>query len=173
MFYHITTMITEEQISNFINPVYWSLHLCNVAISEIKILSVPRESMVELSLVNNHTFSLYRSTLQYCFVMEYCKLLETDDRRRNHHVASLYRLNTKILHTKTTFKDIHMLNNSYLNEITNSKLCNSIKRLRDSKFAHSDKHAVNKPFEIAGFSLNMVEEVFLHLKTMKMVLIAE
>ena len=85
-------------------------------------------------IVNSHTFNFYRVTLQYCFIMEYIKLLEVGSKNNKQHIASLTRLNEIINENNyNNFQKQFNENLQLLNEIKKSDFYKKIKPLRDKK----------------------------------------
>ena len=113
----------KEQIENRLTHIHWATYLYNSSISELQIISDEIYSKEEINIVNSHTFDFYRVTLQYCFVMEYTKLLEHGNKGNEQNISSLTRLNELINEEQTT--DF---------QLTFSENTNSIKEIKDSDF---------------------------------------
>ncbi|RKS94743.1 hypothetical protein BC952_0367 [Flavobacterium limicola] len=151
--------------------VYCSICLFNSALTELQIISDHDYSEKELSIVNSHTFSLYKVTLQYCLIMEYTKLFERGRSNKEEHVSSLFRLNEAILKDDESFRLKFIENEENLTRLKSTVFFEHIKVLRDKKFAHSDSHEKNSPFNIKGFQTKDFEDAFFHLSIIKEVLI--
>lgn len=161
----------ENHIKNRLEQIHWSIYLYNASLSELLILSDEIFTEDEIKIVNNHTFKLYRVTLQYCFIMEYCKLLEKGNKKNDNNISSLNRLNEILLNQNTkNFQDLYEVNLSLIENIKNSDFYDKVKKLRDKKFGHSDNDKINKPFTIKGLCKEDFENGFKHLKMIKEIL---
>jgi hypothetical protein len=160
----------EEQIENRLTHIHWSTYLYNTSISELRIISDELYSPNEIKIVNSHTFDFYRVTLQYCFIMEYCKLLEKGNINNEQNISSLNRLNQIFLQDST--KDFQMLfnqNDQLIESIKCSPFYKKIRSLRDKKFGHTDNNEINKPFKFEGFSTEDFENALKHLRMIKVI----
>lgn len=162
--------IPKKLKSKFDNT-YWSIHLFNNALSELKLLSEEVCSDSEVAIVKSRTMSFYRVTLQYCIVLEYTKLFENPsaDRKKEHN-SSLFKLNKKIFKTSNSFEENYEVNLKKLNSITETEFFKTMKALRDKKFAHSDFDDNNLPFNFKSFSNEDFSRWFSHLEIVKEVL---
>jgi hypothetical protein len=133
--------------------VYWSFLLLKTSILELQIFSRNDFNKSEISILNSHTMSFYKVTLQYCLIMEYSKLMEFSSSAQKQGLSSLMKLNDLTLIYQDEFKPIYDLNIQKLNELKSSPFYIKIKRLRDKKFAHSDSNIINKAFNISALSL--------------------
>jgi ribosomal protein S17E len=155
----------ENHIKNRLEQIYWSIYLYNTSLSELQILNEDIYTEDEIKIVNSHTLKFYGVTLQYCFIMEYCKLLEIGKKNNYEHISSLNRLNEILLNDYTKdFKDSYEVNLSLIENIKSSNFYLKIKNLRDKKFGHADKDEINTPFCIKGFRKEDFENGFNHLK---------
>lgn len=160
----------DEQIENRLAHIHWSTYLYNTSLSELQIISDEIYTSDEIKIVNSHTFDFYRVTLQYCFIMEYCKLLEKGNKRNEQNISSLNTLNEILLEDST--KNFHVLHNeniSLLESIKSSDFYNKIRNLRDKKFGHADNDKINKPFKLEGFCTNDFQSAFEHLQMIKVI----
>ena len=161
----------DKQIKNRLEQIHWSTYLYNTSLSELEILSDEIYIDDEIKIVNSHTFKFYRVTLQYCFIMEYCKLLEKGEKRNEKHISSLNRLNEILLNDNAmNFQNSYEVNLSLIENIKKSEFYNKIKTLRDKKFGHADNDEINKPFNMKG----LCKEDFMHsLKTFTVMLTSQ
>lgn len=160
----------DEQIENRLTHIRWSIYLYNTSLSELQIISDEIYTIDEIKIVNSHTFNFYRVTLQYCFIMEHCKLLEKGNKKNEQNISSLNRLNEILLEDST--KDFQVLYNenvSLIENIKGSDFYNKIKNLRDKKFGHADNDEINKPFKFEGFHTIDFENAFGHLQMIKVI----
>lgn len=161
-----------DKLKEKFDQVYWSIYLLNTTLTELQIITDYFYSKDELSIANSHTFNLYKMTLQYCIIMEYTKLLQgIDEKRKNSHISSLFKLNQTVFDYTKSFESKFVANKEKLDKLKNSIFGKHIRDLRDKKFAHSDSHEVNSPFNIKGFQSKDFEEGFCHLSIMKEILI--
>jgi hypothetical protein len=154
-----------------IEYVTWSLNTCILALTEISYLS-KADSNEELQIINNHTFSFYRAALQYCFNLEYTKLIHVNENknRPDRNVASIYLLNDSLKSIRPEFRDLHAENFDILQNISNAEFAKQQLELRDIKFAHSDGSSpLNNPFQIISLSNEEIQTGFEHLKLLKRV----
>jgi ribosomal protein S17E len=155
----------DNQIKNRLEQIHWSIYLYNTSLSELHILNEEIYTEDEIKIVNSHTFKFYRVTLQYCFIMEYCKLLENGNKNNNENISSLKRLNEILLNNyHNDFKNYYETNLTLIENIKSSDFYLKVKKLRDKKFGHSDKDEINTPFSIKGFREEDFENGFKHLK---------
>lgn len=147
----ISTTLPAKNLKQF-DHVYWSFFLLKTSILELQILSRNDFNKGEVSILNSHTMSFYKVTLQYCLIMEYSKLMEVSMKTTKQGLSSLIKLNDLTLTFKDEFKPNYDLNIQKLFELKSSNFYNKIKTLRDKKFAHSDSHTINNPFSIKGLS---------------------
>ena len=158
----------DKQIKNRLEQIHWSTYLYNTSLSELEILSDEIYIDDEIKIVNSHTFKFYRVTLQYCFIMEYCKLLEKGEKRNEKHISSLNRLNEILLNDNAmNFQNSYEVNLSLIENIKKSEFYNKIKTLRDKKFGHADNDEINKPFNMKGLCKEDFKNGFEHLKMIK------
>lgn len=161
----------DNKIKARIDQVYWSAFLYNTSVTELQILSNEIYTNDEIKIVNSHTFSFYRVTLQYCFIMEYCKLLENGNKNGDTNICSLKKLNELILyHYTKSYEDLYYQNNNIILKIKDSDFYDKIRKLRDKKFGHADNHEINKPYNITGLRKEDFENAFEHLKMIKEIL---
>jgi hypothetical protein len=160
----------DEQIENRLIHIHWSTYLYNTSLSELQIISDENYNYDEIKIINSHTFDFYRVTLMYCFIMEYCKLLEKGKKENEHNISSLNRLNEILLeHSTKDFQTLYNENVSLLENIKKSDFYNKIRNLRNKKFGHADNDKINKPFKVDGFDSNDFEDAFRHLQMIKIV----
>jgi hypothetical protein len=155
----------KEKMNQLINYVQSSLYFLNEAYNEIWHITQTPNTKEEYNIVSGHPFSFYGITLNYCYVMEYCKLLDTTSSNDDENVASLYKLNKATFDfLGDGFKPIYKENKRLLNDICKSPLGIMLKDLRNKKFGHSDNHTINKPWKIEGFTGDQIIEMGNHVK---------
>ncbi len=143
-----------------------SFELCNLSFGELWYLTQSPRSEDEIKLSKDHTLHFYGVTLQYCFIMEYTKLLEKDDESNKTNIASLFKLNNRLKESlKVSYENKYAENSRLLEEIINSSLCKKIKDLRNQKFGHADGSSSNNPFSVKGFTGNEIDKILIHIKT--------
>lgn len=143
-------------IKKRVDNIAWAFYLCNRSLSEIELVTNTEH--------NNTTFHFYVITLQYTYIMEYKKLLETWGSKKN-HTASIYNLN-KILKKeyKIGYIEIYKENEQRLNTIIDSSYFKQLKLQRDKKYGHSDEHQINVPYEIKTLTPSEINIGFSQLK---------
>lgn len=155
----------KEKVDQLLKYVQFSLLLCNEAFDEIWNITQTPSIKEEYDLVNGKPFSFYGVALQYCFIMEYTKLMEDDLRAEDKNVASLNRLNRAVSELAgNKYDTIFNENSELLSEIRKSILHEKFLALRNNRFGHSGDHPVNPPFEIAGFTAEQIIEMGKHVK---------
>src|SRR5699024_11383529 len=163
---HLNSILRER-----LKQVHWSFYLCSRSLSELQLISYENYSKNELKIVNSPTFNFYKITLQYCFIMEYCKLLETKEKaknRKNNHISSIQYLNELFYkELGNTFKPSYKDNNRKIELLQISFFQEEIRVLRDKKFAHSDADLINAPYKFKGFTEDEIREGFKHLAIIK------
>jgi hypothetical protein len=155
----------EEKIKQLVSYVQSSLYFCNEAFNEIWCITQTPNSEEEYKLISGHPFKFYGISLQYCFAMEYNKLLDPNSSKENENVASLIRLNNSVNEfIGDQYKLKYFENKKILSEIRKSEIYIWLKDLRNKKFGHADSHSINNPLKIAGFSGKQIEEIASQLK---------
>ena len=155
----------KEKVDQLLKHVQFSLLLCNEALNEILNITQTPNTNEEHDLVNGKPFSFYGVTLQYCFIMEYTKLMEDDLRTEDKNVASLNRLNRAVNElVGSKYDNIFNEKRGLLGEIRKSILHEKLLALRNNKFGHSGNHPINSPFKIAGFTGEQIIEMGKHIK---------
>jgi hypothetical protein len=150
----------KEKIEQLISFVQSSLFFSNEAFNEIWHITQTPNSKEEYDITVGHPFSFYGITLQYCFVMEYTKLLDKKSSKENQNVASLLRLNESTLnYLGDVFRPKYLENEKLLNNINSSELCMRLKNLRNKKFGHADNNEINNPWKIEGFTGEQILEI--------------
>jgi len=162
----------DKRIEERFNHVYWSIYLYNSSLNELQIISDLQYNQSELRIANSHTFNFYRITLQYCFIMEYNKLLEVSRKNNNEKISSLFQLN-KFINSiiGKEFESTYYDNEKKLLDIKQTEFYKKVRALRDKKFAHADNHELNIPFNILGFKSEDFINGFAHLQTIKELLL--
>ena len=159
--------MTKEINDKLISFVESSLYLCNEACNEIWHTSQTPHTEAEYDIVSGRPFSFYGITLQYCFVMEYNKLLEKKLNIDSSNIASLYRLNNstyKFLGPE--FHSKYSENRRLLKDLCNSDFYKVIHELRNKKFGHADNNPINDPLKIKGFSGQQIDEMMRQMKVL-------
>lgn len=155
----------QEKIDQLISYVQSSLYFCNEAFNEIWHITKTPSSKDEYDIVSGHPFSFYGIALQYCFIMEYTKLLDTNSSNENENVASLLKLNkfTKD-YLGDAFEPKYLENKRLLSKITISDLYKRLKKLLNKKFGHADSNKINNPWKIEGFTGIQIEEMRIQIE---------
>src|ERR1043165_2227081 len=150
----------KEKLEQLISYVQSSLYFSNEAFNEIWHITQTPNTKEEYDIVKGHPFSFYGIALQYCFIMEYTKLLDTNISNENENVASLLKLNKQARDfLGDVFDQKYLENKKLLSEITNSDLYKRLKKLRNKKFVHADSDEINNPWKIEGFTSVQIEEM--------------
>ncbi len=149
-------------LSSQVKPTF---NICNKAISELWYLTQTPSTKEEKGIALSDTLRFYGAVLLYCFIMEYTKLLEKDDKSNKENIASIGKFNSKLNQVYgESFGEKYEENNKILLEIMNSELYFKIRDLRDKKFGHADDNIINDPLKIKGFTEEEMSEIFYHLK---------
>ena len=158
----------KEKINKLTSHALSSLYLCNKAFNEIWNITQAPSTSEELKLVSSPPFNFYSVALQYCFIMEYSKLLDTNLSHEDKNVASLFKLNNSANEfLGEEFKIKYIENKKLLNELNKSDLGAKLKKLRDKKFGHADNdESINIPLKIEGFSSDQITEIKNHLRVL-------
>lgn len=153
-------------IEKYIDAAYESIHFLNQSLDELLILNQKREGY-ELKFLNDMFFKKYHYAMKNVFILEYCKLLETDIDDRNKNIASLAKLNWKIKanndKTYLSYDDVAAV----LLTLTKSHFYENIRKLRDKKVAHSEKHFPT--FKIPAFTDEELEDAKTHVEILNAV----
>lgn len=162
----------DSKLKERLEQVHWSFYLYNRSLAELHMLTYESYNEEELKIVNSSTFNFYKVTLQYCFIMEYCKLLENKKKARGSaNISSIHRLNESFYgEFGESFGDTYKKNNQHIEQLQVSPYHQKIRSLRDKKFAHSDTNFKNTPYEFKGFTESEIEEGFKHLRVIKSVI---
>lgn len=162
-----TSWRLSKEINELINYVQSSLYFCNEAFNEIWHITQTPETKEEYDIVSSKPFGFYGVALQYCFIMEYTKLMEEKGTGGSEHVASLSRINKTVYKLLgDSFKNRYSENKVILKQIHKSDLFKKLKDLRNKKFGHADGHQINNPFKIEGFKGEEILEMKSHVQKM-------
>jgi hypothetical protein len=102
--------------------------------------------------------------------MEYCKLLESGNKKNEQNISSLNRLNEIFQESNTKdFQPLYDENHNLIEKIKKSVFYRKIRTLRDKKFGHADNDEINKPFNFEGFRTKDFKNAFDHLQKIKVV----
>jgi hypothetical protein len=102
--------------------------------------------------------------------MEYCKLLESGNKKNEQNISSLNKLNEIFKENNTKdFQPLYDENHNLIEKIKKSVFYRKIRTLRDKKFGHADNDEINKPFKFEGFRTIDFENAFDHLQMIKVV----
>ncbi len=148
----------DEKVTQLISYAQSSLYFANEAFNELWHITQTPNTKEEYDIVAGNPFGFYGITLQYCFIMEYNKLLDVNTSKENENVASLLRLNKKAKEILGDVFESKFLDNiKLLKEITNSELYKRLKKLRNKKFGHSDSDLINNPWKVEGFTGQQID----------------
>ena len=105
------------------------------------------------TISKNHTFNLFRASLSYMIVNEYCKIFEENS--KYHKLSSIYTLLAEI--KKSGKSDW----NDYLISLeVDEFITENIRHVRDKSFAHSDDDdTVNIPFKIIILNKDQLRDI--------------
>jgi hypothetical protein len=157
----------KDKINQLVCYVQSSLYLCNEAFNELWHITQTPATKDERDIASGHPFRFYEVTLQYCFALEYAKLLDAGTSRPNENGASLFKLNATVLDfLGDKFNFDYLKNEKVLNEINKSELFSGFKKLRDKKFGHSESHEINNPATIKDLTGEQMEEAKLQIETL-------
>ena len=156
----------KENIKKIIPYVQTSLHLCKESLSELLYITQSARSEYEISIVSGRPFNFYGITLQYCFIMEYTKLLEQKFGTDQNNVASLFRLVNSIKNLGKEFEVGATENKHILSGLVKSLLFEKLKKLRNKKFGHAEIHEINDPMKIRGLTGREMEEMVRQMEIM-------
>lgn len=157
----------EEKVEKLISYVQSSLYFCNEAFNEIWHITQTPNSKEEYDIVSGHPFGFYGVALQYCFIMEYTKLLHPNSKNENENVASIPRLNKCAMDLlRHTFRLKYDENKRLLKCLQTSELYLRLKDMRNKKFGHSDSDEINNPWKVEGFTGKQIEEIKNHINVL-------
>lgn len=153
-------------IKNF-EYVQMSLNLVFTSLTELGYLSKARG----FELLNGPPFQYYTVTLQYMFIMEYIKLLESDSKRNPlNHFASVEKLSIEVYKDiGTPFKETHDLNLSRIEALRQTDYFKNLKNKRDKKFGHTDADFIGNPMSIEGLADDTIEKGLEQLNAIKQI----
>lgn len=162
----------NSKLKKRLDQVLWSFYLCNRSLTELHLITHEYYNSEELKIVNSPTFNFYKVTLQYCFVMEYCKLLEGKSKAKGKaNISSIERLNELFYEElEESFKDAYEENNLNIKFLQDAGYHEKIRALRNRKFAHSDADLINTPYEFKGFTEIEIKKGFEHFEMIKNVI---
>lgn len=168
----MTEAALQQNIQDRFSHIYWSTELYNRSLTELHMITDLDYNDSELEIVDSHPFDFYRVTLQYCFIMEYCKLLEEGNTGKKEHICSLNQLNEVIYRLYgRPFEAKYQDTKTKLFDIKATEVYKDFKTLRDKKFAHADKNKINVPFNIKGLDSSKINQGFVQLETIREILL--
>jgi hypothetical protein len=157
----------KEEIDLLISYVQSSLYLCNEACNELWHITHIPATKEEYDIVSGPPFRFYEVTLQYCFVMEYARLLDTKQPKLNENSSSLFRLNISVFDfLGDKFNVAYLKNEKILDGIIKSELFIRFKKLRDKKFGLPGQDEGENAREIQDFTGEQLEETKLQIETL-------
>ena len=157
------------ELNERFDHVYWSFYLYNTSLTELLLLTQSAYSPKECNIIKGRPFNFYKVTLQYCFLMEYNKLLEKGGKQKEHNVSSLFHLNKYMLDfIGDKYDESYLQNKVDLETILNTDTYYKFRDLRDSKFAHSDFKS--SPFQVKALNEDEIDEAFEHLNVIREVI---
>ncbi|MFW0718727.1 hypothetical protein [Pedobacter sp. N23S346] len=153
-------------VEKYIGSAYEAIVFLNQSFYELSILNQNRKGY-ELEFLKDMFFIKYHYAMKGVFILEYCKLLETDTTDGSENIASLAKLNWKI---KSNNDKTHIRYNDVsvsLLTLLNTDFYKKIKKLRDKKVAHSGNHFPT--FNIPQFSDEELADAKLHVEILNAV----
>jgi hypothetical protein len=154
----------KDKINQLVSYAQSSLYLCNEAFNELWHITQTPVTKEEHDIAAGHPFRFYEVVLQYCFVVEYTKLLDARTSGPNEN-ASLFKLNVTALDfLGDKFNFEYLKNEKALNEINKSELFYRFKKLKDKKFGLSEGHEINNPPGMKDLTGEQMEETKLQIE---------
>lgn len=153
----------NKEVKNF-SYVMGCLFRLNLVVDEMEILYQERPDIKERIFISHNMFKIYHMGLKYIFILEYCKLLEGDDKQKDNHLASLAKLNEKIKKVNIKYKNYEIVK-AKIEALYESEFHKkNIRELRDSTYAHLDKHG--DTYSVKGFNEDEFTTAKSHVKEM-------
>lgn len=159
----------DKKIKERIKQIHWSIYLANRWLTEFYTLTYKSYKEEELKIVNSPTFRFYKGSLQYCFVMEYCKLMEKT-KSRNKNIVSMGRLNELMFSRFGKDYKEYEKSKAAIKGLQESDFRNNIRFLRNKKFGHADADEINYPYELIVLKEDEINRGFYQLKEIKTIL---
>ena len=153
-------------VEKYIDSAYEAIVLLNQSLYELSILNQNRKGY-QLKFLRDMFFIKYHYAMKGVFILEYCKLLETNKTDVGENIASLAKLNWKIKsNNDKTYIRYNDVSTSLLT-LLNTDFYKKIKKLRDKKVAHSGNHFPT--FNIPQFSDEELADAKLHVEILNAV----
>jgi hypothetical protein len=149
------------QFEERLRHVCSSLFFCSHAFQELRTITTRYELSEVNSLIQRPPFNFYRASLSYIIIMEYCKIFHPKEKKdRLSNIHKLWEESCQL------YPSLENENNRIaIKSLKTNELNESIKKLRDKRFAHSDSHELNKPFNIKVFTEDEQTELALQMNT--------
>lgn len=147
---------------NRFDHVCSSLMFCSHALHEYMTLTTHYDLKEVNEMISRAPFNFYRATLPFLIILEYCKLFHHN--KRDKSLSNVEKL-CALAAQKISFEhdDIYRGIIGKLENIPESDLYKTLRKLRNKRFAHSDRYKYNIPFKIQGFTSDQIGTLSEHL----------
>ena len=145
----------EISIQDRLNHVISAILFSEGAIKELLSILTPFETKEAKSFISKHPFHIFRLSLSYLLIIEYCKIFEKG--KSNQCLSSIYKLVDEL--NKRESKNKYVIPE----HLFDSEILIIFRTYRDKSFAHSDKHKFNTVFKKLGITINQLERLYQNL----------
>jgi hypothetical protein len=145
----------EISIQDRLNHVISAILFSEGAIKELLSILTPFETKEAKSFISKHPFHIFRLSLSYLLIIEYCKIFEKG--KSNQRLSSIYKLVDEL--NKRESKNKYVIPE----HLFDSEILIIFRTYRDKSFAHSDKHKFNTAFKKLGITIDQLERLYQNL----------
>ena len=145
----------EINLQDRLNHVISAILFSEGAIKELFSILTPFETKEARSFISKHPFRIFKLSLSYLLIMEYCKIFEKG--KSNQRLSSIYKLVDEL--NKRTGKNTYDIPE----HLFDSDILMIFRLYRDKSFAHSDKHKFNTAFKKLGITIDQLERLYQNL----------
>jgi hypothetical protein len=145
----------EINLQDRLNHVISAVLFSEGAIKELLSILTPFETKEARSFISKPPFHIFRLSLSYLLIIEYCKIFEKG--KSNQRLSSIYKLVDEL--NKRTSK----IKYDIPENLFDSEILIIFRTYRDKSFAHSDKHKFNTAFKKLGITIDQLERLYQNL----------
>ena len=145
----------EINLQDRLNHVISAVLFSEGAIKELLSILTPFETKEARSFISKPPFHIFRLSLSYLLIIEYCKIFEKG--KSNQRLSSIYKLVDEL--NKRTSKNKYDIPE----HLFDSEILMIFRTYRDKSFAHSDKHKFNTAFKKLGITIDQLERLYQNL----------
>jgi hypothetical protein len=145
----------EINLQDRLNHVISAVLFSEGAIKELLSILTPFETKEARSFISKPPFHIFRLSLSYLLIIEYCKIFEKG--KSNQRLSSIYKLVDEL--NKRTSK----IKYDIPENLFDSEILMIFRTYRDKSFAHSDKHKFNTAFKKLGITIDQLERLYQNL----------